>query len=73
MQSIIPYIGVDRFFIYCWFDLETNNYRSLCKFIINPIVTIDATGGCVQKINLIFRRKTDEIFPYEMVACNKKE
>jgi len=69
-NSTIRDIGYDRFFIHYWSGNELNVYRQYVKQNDPSIISIDATGGVVQRPILISGRKTANIFLYEVVVMD---
>lgn len=57
MNDISPFnqaikdIGYDRFFLHYWTTTELHIYRNYAKTTDTPTITIDATGGIVQRPN----------------------
>lgn len=65
-NQIIHDIGYDHFFLHYWTATEINTYRLYSKQNKFPRISIDATGGIVNKLNLISGRETSPIFLYEI-------
>jgi len=78
MKGISPFneaihdIGYDRFFLHYWTTTELHIYRNYAKTTHIPIITIDATGGIVQRPTLMSGRITANIFLYEIGVMDHK-
>ncbi|CAI6376027.1 unnamed protein product [Macrosiphum euphorbiae] len=70
LNSTIRDIGYDRFYIHYWSGNELDVYRQYIKQNVNSVISIDATGGVVQRPVLISGRKTANIFLYEVVVMD---
>jgi len=64
-------IGYDRFFCHYWSSLQLNVYREYVKNCNCPSISMDGTGGIVQKPTLIGSRKTRTICLYEIAFYNQ--
>lgn len=71
-NDIIRDIGYDRFFVHYWSSTEINSYRLYAKNNKLPTISIDATGGLVQKPILISGRQTSNIFLYQIGVRDTK-
>jgi len=49
-QNSIHDIGSDKTFVHFWSNLQLKIYRDYCKKEQIPMISFDATGGCVRKI-----------------------
>ncbi|CAI6371955.1 unnamed protein product [Macrosiphum euphorbiae] len=78
LKSSLPYnnmirdIGYDRLFLHYWSSTEINSYRLYAKNHKLPTISIDATGGLVQKPTLISGRQTSNTFLYQIGVRDTK-
>ena len=71
-NDIIRDIGYDRFFVHYWSSTEINSYRLYAKNNRLPTISIDATGGLVQKPISISGSQTSNIFLYQIGVRDTK-
>lgn len=71
-NDIIRYISYDRFFVHYWSSTEINSYRLYAKNNKLPTISIDATGGLVQKPILISGHQISNIFLYQIGVRDNK-
>lgn len=64
--STLRQIGFDRFFAFYWSIEQIAVYNNILK--LNPIVSINATGSLVRKINYSGRRSNGPIFLHQIVT-----
>ncbi|KAI4476184.1 hypothetical protein M0804_013803 [Polistes exclamans] len=64
--DVIKQVGYDKFFIMYWTHQQIDLYNDLIK--LNPIVSIDATGGVVRKIPFAEYCHQGPIFLYQIVT-----
>lgn len=48
--SAIHNIGINKFFVHFWSDLQLKIYKEAYSKIDTPTMCFDATGGCVRKL-----------------------
>lgn len=66
-QAVIKDIGYDPFYVHYWSPLEMAVYKYYVKDTIEPIISIDATGGVVKPPILTSNPTKKRVFLYSIV------
>lgn len=67
-SSYVKEISYDPFFVMYWTAGQINAYRHYAKNNRIPILSIDATGTVVKKMNLMSKRRTKDIYLYQITV-----
>jgi len=70
--SSIRDIGLDKFFVHFWNDLQLKMYKEFCSINKYPAIVFDATVGCCKKIKREDKYGS-QIFLYEGIIKVKQQ
>lgn len=65
--SAIRNIGINKFFVHFWSDLQLKVYKESYSKVDTPTMCFDATGGCVRKLKRQNNTYSGSIFLYDGV------
>jgi len=60
-------IGIDKFFIHFWSNLQLQIYKKYYNESNVPTISFDATGGCCKRLKRYNNSPSGNIFLYEGV------